>query len=74
MNLIDGNVLDLPQDLLLQLRIEKFCERVSRTLYQNSLDPLGIISEMEQGTSMSMLRTEYRELEASLANNVTGEI
>ena len=74
MNLTDGNALELPDDIFIQLKIEKFCDKVTRTLFQNPLDPLGVLPEMEQATTMSILRMEYRELEASLSDNLTGEI
>jgi hypothetical protein len=65
--------MQLPEDLLLQLKIEKFSDEVSRTLFQNSLDPLGILPEIEQASTMSVLRVKYRELEALLAGRLTGE-
>ena len=74
LNLTDSNALELPGDLLIQLKIEKFCDKVTRTLFQNPLDPLGVLSEMEQATTMSILRMEYRELEASLSDNLKGDI
>lgn len=73
LNITDGKALKLPEDLLLQLRIEKFSDKVSRTQFQNPLDPLGIVSEMERAATMSVLRAEYRELEASFTDKLTGE-
>lgn len=72
MNLTSGNALNLPEDLLIQLKIEKFCDKVTRTLFQNPLDPLGILPEMEQASTMSVLRMELRELKASLSEKLTG--
>ena len=65
--------MELPGDLLLHLKIEKFCDKVTRTLFQNPLDPLGILPEVEHATTMSVLRMEYRDLEAALADKLTGE-
>jgi hypothetical protein len=67
-----GGTLELPEDILVQLRIEKFCDRVSKTLYQNPLDPLGVLLETEQASMMSVLREEYRDLEESLGDRLTG--
>lgn len=63
LNLTDGNALELPDDLFIQLKIEKLCDKVTRTLFRNPLDPLGVLPEMQ-----------YRELEASISENLTGEI
>ncbi|KAI9740821.1 MAG: hypothetical protein M1818_004426 [Claussenomyces sp. TS43310] len=69
LGLVTSNTFDLPNELENQLKIAKFSQKVTKTLYSNSSDPIGLISEKEQSTVMSILRSEYQELEMSLAGS-----
>ncbi|TAQ88772.1 hypothetical protein B7494_g2938 [Chlorociboria aeruginascens] len=46
-----------------RLKIEKFCDKVMKSLYSNSSDAVGIIAESEQPTVLRMLRMDVEELD-----------
>ncbi|PSS22096.1 hypothetical protein M430DRAFT_40881 [Amorphotheca resinae ATCC 22711] len=66
-----ANPLHLPDSLLVQMRIEKFCDKVTRSLYSETLDPAGIVAEKKSATLMSLLRMDYQELESSLVSRLS---
>jgi len=49
------------------LQIERFVDKVSRKFYNNSADPLGVASDQERATWISLLNEDYKELEGHLA-------
>jgi hypothetical protein len=53
------------------MRIEKFCDKVTRSLYSETLDPAGIVAEKKRATLMSLLRMDYQELESSLVSRLS---
>jgi hypothetical protein len=61
----------LPDELSTHLKISKFCNKVTKSLYTNSSDPIGLVPEKEQPTIMSILRTEYQDLETSVAGSIS---
>lgn len=71
LGLAADNPYNLPAELETHLKIAKFCHKVTKNLYSNSLDPIGLIPEKEQPTIMSILRTEYQELETSIAGSIS---
>lgn len=68
-----NNTYKIPNDVKHQLKIAKFCDKITKTLYSNPSDPIGLISEKEQTTIMSILRVEYQELEMSIATSTARE-
>ncbi|KAL3419525.1 MFS multidrug transporter [Phlyctema vagabunda] len=55
-----------------RLKIEKFSAKVTRTLYSNSMDLVGLIDENEQDSAMAMLTIDLEELERSFTANLSG--
>lgn len=56
----------LPEDLRTRLEIEKFCDRITRALYTNRRDPVGLTSDHERSTMISFLSRDFDELEEKL--------
>ena len=56
----------LPGDLRTRLEIEKFCDRITRALYTNRRDPVGLTSDHERSTMISFLSRDFDELEETL--------
>lgn len=53
----------LPDDIRSRLEIEEFCDKVTRALYTNRRDPVGLTSDRERGTLLSFLSRDFDELE-----------
>lgn len=49
-----------------RLEIEKFCDKVTRALYTNRRDPVGLTSDQERSTMISFLSRDFDELEQQL--------
>lgn len=62
----------LPDELKLRLRIEKFCDRVTRSLYNGRPDPAEFIS-MEKLLIVRILENELREMELDFADEISRE-
>ncbi|KAL1972290.1 hypothetical protein VTN31DRAFT_7509 [Thermomyces dupontii] len=60
----------LPEELKTRLRIEKFCDRVTRTLYNGRPDPTEFIS-VEKLMLVRILESELREMELELGDNLS---
>lgn len=56
----------LPEDIRPRLEIEKFCDRVTRALYTNRRDPVGLTSDHERSTMIAFLSRDFEELEEQL--------
>ncbi|KAJ5294478.1 hypothetical protein PENANT_c006G09232 [Penicillium antarcticum] len=56
----------LPEDMRPRLEIEKFCDRITRALYTNRKDPVGLTSDHERSTMISFLSRDFEELEEHL--------
>ncbi|KAF7926298.1 uncharacterized protein EAE98_006593 [Botrytis deweyae] len=55
----------LPPGIKQRLKIEKFCQKVSKTLYGNSSEVTGVLSNIDEQISMTnMLEHQYQQLES----------
>lgn len=57
---------ELPSPIYNRLLIEKFVDKVSRTLYMNPHDPVGLATDAERPTYVSFLAHDLKELEDTL--------
>lgn len=64
----------MPKDLWHRLQIERFCNKVSRLVYMNRSDPIGLSKDEERPSLISILSEDYRELEESTALRETGKV
>ncbi|KIX92056.1 uncharacterized protein Z520_12210 [Fonsecaea multimorphosa CBS 102226] len=62
---------ELPAPVLNRLLIEKFVDKVSRTLYMNPNDPVGLAADAERPTYVSFLAHELEELEDKLRKDTS---
>jgi hypothetical protein len=62
---------ELPAPIFNRLLIEKFVDKVSRTLYMNPHDPVGLASDTERPTYVSFLAHELDELEDRLRKDTS---
>ncbi|OJJ51263.1 hypothetical protein ASPZODRAFT_127303 [Penicilliopsis zonata CBS 506.65] len=53
----------LPADLKARLEIEKFCDKVTKALYTNRRDPVGLSADQERPSLISFLSRDFDELE-----------
>ncbi|PLB34319.1 putative C6 transcription factor (Leu3) [Aspergillus candidus] len=56
----------LSEDIRPKLEIEKFCDKVTKSLYTNRRDPVGLCSDQERSTLISFLSRDFDELENQL--------
>ena len=56
----------LPGDIKLRLEVEKFCDKITRALYTNRRDPVGLTSDRERTTLISFLSRDFDDLEEQL--------
>lgn len=63
----------LPEDLAIRLRIEKFCDRVTKALYSSKPEPIEFVSA-EKLVIVQILETELREMEMDIGRDISGEI
>ncbi|THC96444.1 hypothetical protein EYZ11_004093 [Aspergillus tanneri] len=63
--LIDPNF-KLPEGIQPRLEIEKFCDKVTKSLYTNRRDPVGLCSDQERSSLISFLSRDFDELESQL--------
>lgn len=62
---------ELPAPIFNRLLIEKFVDKVSRTLYMNPHDPVGLTSDTERPTYVSFLAHDLEELEDKLRKDTS---
>ncbi|KIW86694.1 uncharacterized protein Z519_12680 [Cladophialophora bantiana CBS 173.52] len=62
---------ELPAPIFNRLLIEKFVDKVSRTLYMNPHDPVGLAADTERPTYVSFLAHELEELEDKLRKDTS---
>ena len=62
---------ELPSPIFNRLLIEKFVDNVSRTLYMNPHDPVGLAADTERPTYVSFLAHELSELEDRLRKDTS---
>ena len=55
----------LPEEMNARLRIEQFVDKVTRVLYNNSTDPVGLGHEKGRSSLVSMFAGDLKELEDS---------
>lgn len=62
----------LSPELEARLRIERFCDKVSKEMYSNASDPRGVAGDEHRAMLMRVYRREFQELQASiLSQNLT---
>lgn len=57
----------LPPTISNHLRIERFVDRVSSTLYSNRQDPVGLVSDAERQGHVSLLASDFADLEEEMS-------
>ncbi|KAL2401735.1 hypothetical protein ABEF93_008123 [Exophiala dermatitidis] len=62
---------ELPAPIFNRLLIEKFVDKVSRTLYMNPHDPVGLATDLERPTYVSFLTHDLEELEDKLRTDTS---
>lgn len=60
---------NLPAGLYRRLQVERFCNKVSRLVYSNKSDPLGLTRDEERPSLIGILSEDYLELEHRLADS-----
>ncbi|CAL5866522.1 uncharacterized protein PFLUO_LOCUS731 [Penicillium psychrofluorescens] len=60
----------LPDDLRIRLRIEKFCDRVTKSLYSSKPEPAEFISA-EKLVIVQILESELREMEVEFGRDIS---
>ena len=60
---------DIPAPIHDRLLIEKFSDKISKTLYTNHRDPVGLGSDEERFTYVSFLEEDLEHLQGNLQNN-----
>lgn len=61
----------LPSDLSIRLRIEKFCDRVTKALYSSKPEPGEFIST-EKLVMVQILESELRDMEVEFGQEISG--
>ncbi|KAH6657866.1 hypothetical protein BKA67DRAFT_513481 [Truncatella angustata] len=56
----------LSTELAARLRIERFCDKVSKEMYSNASDPRGVAGDEHRAMLMRVYRRDYQELQASI--------
>ncbi|KAF9884036.1 hypothetical protein FE257_002374 [Aspergillus nanangensis] len=56
----------LPEGIWPRLEIEKFCDKVTKALYTNRRDPVGLCGDRERSALISFLSRDFDELESQL--------
>lgn len=62
----------LPHDIKARLEIEKFCDKVTKTLYNNRRDPVGLSGDKERPTLISLLSRDFHDLEDQVRSENDG--
>ncbi|EGD98208.1 Zn(II)2Cys6 transcriptional activator [Trichophyton tonsurans CBS 112818] len=66
--------LRLSPEVRVRLQIEKFCDKISQTLYTNRRDPMGVLSDKERNVMASVLFKDFEDLEGQVrteTNSIT---
>lgn len=56
----------LPLEAERRILVERFCNKVTKTLYSNRLDPVGLADDAQRSVLMTLLARELEELEQHL--------
>lgn len=70
----DDNALKLTPELEARLRIERFCDKVSKEMYSNASDPRGVAGDEHRAMLMRVYRRDYAELHASVLSQRLGPV
>ncbi|KAI9773095.1 MAG: hypothetical protein M1840_008216 [Geoglossum simile] len=62
---------NLPEELAVRLRIEKFCDKVTKGLYSNRSDPVGLANDDQRATMVSLLVREFEDLEMEIGSSIS---
>ncbi len=62
----------LPEELRNRVQIEQFCDKVTRSLYSNRNDPVGLTKDDERYSLCNLLVRDFEELEARLGQDISG--
>lgn len=62
----------LPGDLAIRLRIEKFCDRVTKALYSSKPEPVEFVSA-DKLVIVQILESELREMEVEFGRDISGK-
>lgn len=65
---LDSNF-TLPSAVSDYLRIERFAEKVSSTLYSSRQDPVGLVSDLERQTYVDLLASDFADLEEEISGD-----
>jgi hypothetical protein len=63
----------LPENLAIRLRIEKFCDRVTKSLYSSKPEPAEFVSA-EKLVIVQILESELKEMELQFGQEISGMI
>lgn len=63
----------LSENLAIRLRIEKFCDRVTKSLYSSKPEPAEFVSA-EKLVIVQILESELREMEVQFGQEISGMI
>ncbi|KAI9847686.1 MAG: hypothetical protein M1837_001934 [Sclerophora amabilis] len=61
----------LPQELAARLRIEKFCDKVTKGLYSTRADPVGLTNDEERSSFTGLLAREFESLEMEFGPEIS---
>ena len=61
----------LSPEVDVRLRIEMFCDKVTKALYTNSRDPVGLTNEEEKSIITTILAKELEEIEQKLKPDIS---
>jgi hypothetical protein len=61
----------LPENLAIRLRIEKFCDRVAKSLYSSKPEPAEFVSA-EKLVIVQILESELKEMELQFGQEISG--
>ena len=70
--LVDANF-QLPREIKARLQIEVFVDKVTKALYNNRRNPVGLAEDGERASLMSFLTRDFEELEDQLKLENDGE-
>lgn len=62
----------LPKELEDRVRIEMFCDKVTKSLYSNRCDPVGLTKDSERCSLYSVLARDFEDLEIQLGKDLSG--
>jgi hypothetical protein len=63
---LSDSTFKLPTEIKNRLKIEQFADKVSKMLYSNRRDPVGLIGDDERPTMASFLSKDFEELESQV--------